>query len=136
MPSPREFYERFRDDPEAAVSTAFELGGELGRVLMGRLGDKGGDLERVAVILNEFQRTVQGEPSAKVEGDRVIMRCSGFCPITRAAMTLNLPWEWLDENLAWPLVRGVASTIIPDIKLQVPSAKSRGDPICVYIFEA
>lgn len=135
LPSPKEFYERYKGDPEAARGEALKLGRELGSVLMGRLKDPGDDLETVASILNEFQRTVQGEPTAKVEGDKVVMRCSGFCPVTRAAMTLNLPWRWLDDNLAWPLVRGVASTIIPGIKLRVPLTKSRGDPTCVYIFE-
>jgi hypothetical protein len=135
LPSPKEFYELYKDDPEEARSSALELGHKLGNFLKGRLEDSGDDLSKVAALLNEFQRTVQGEPTAKVEGDKVIMRCSGFCPVTRAAMTLNLPWRWLDENLAWPLVRGVASTVIPSINLRVPSAKSLGDPSCVYIFE-
>jgi len=135
LPSPKEFYERYKDDPEDARDSAFKLGRELGDVLRGRLEDPGDDLETVAAILNEFQRTVQGEPTAKVEGDRVVMRCSGFCPVMRAAMTLSLPWRWLDDNLALPLVRGVASTIISGIKLRIPSAKSRGDSTCVYVFE-
>ena len=135
LPSPKEFFERHKDDPEEARSSALKFGRELGIILLRRLEDPGNDLEAVAAILNEFQRTVQGEPTAKVEGNKVIMRCSGFCPITRAAITLNLPWRWLDENLAWPLVRGVASNIIPSIRLRVPSTKSKGDPTCVYIFE-
>jgi hypothetical protein len=135
LPSPKEFYERYKGDPEEAKSTALKLGQELGDVLRRRLENPENNLETVAAILNLFQKTVQGEPTAKVEGDKVIMRCSGFCPVTRAAMSLNLPWIWLDENLAWPMVRGVASTIIPGIRLDVPSAKSLGDSTCIYIFE-
>jgi hypothetical protein len=135
LPSPKEFYERYKDDPEKAKNSALEFGQEFGIFLLGKLKAPGDDLETLAAILNEFQRTVQGEPTAKVEGDKVVMQCSGFCPVTRAAMTLNLPWKWLDENLAWPLVQGISSTIIPGIKLRVPSAKSRGDPSCVYIFD-
>jgi hypothetical protein len=135
LPSPKEFYEQYKEDPEEARSSALKLGREFGNILHERLEDTGNDLETLAAILNEFQRTIQGEPTAKVEGDKVIMRCSGFCPVTRAAMTLNIPWRWLDDNLALPLVLGVALTVIPGIKLTLSSAKSRGDPTCVYIFE-
>lgn len=135
LPSPKEFFERHKNDSEEARSSALKFGRELGNILLRRLENPGNDLEAVAAILNEFQRTVQGEPTAKVEGNKVIMHCSGFCPITRAAITLNLPWKWLDENLAWPLVQGVASSIIPNIRLRVPATKSQGDPTCIYIFE-
>ena len=73
LPSPKEFYERFKDDSEEARSSAVKLGRELGNVLLGRLEDQGDDLETVAALLNEFQRTVQGEPTAKVEGDKVVI---------------------------------------------------------------
>lgn len=135
IPSPKEFYETYKDNPEEAKRSAFETGKEFGNFLLSRLDESKDDLDTVAAILNEFQIAVQGEPTAKVENDKVIMRCSGFCPITRAAMTLNLSWEWLDENLGWPLVHGIASTIILGIKLTIPSTKSRGDTACIYILE-
>jgi len=135
LPSPKEFYERFKDDPEGARRAAFGIGREFEEVLLRRSGAQGDGLEVVVAVLNEFQRAVQGEPSARVEGDRVTMRCTGFCPITRASMTLNIPWIWLDANMAWPMIRGIASTIVPDIRLRVPQAKSKGDATCVYVFE-
>jgi len=135
FPSPKEFYERFKNDPEAAMRTAFKIGQEAGEVIARSLGIQGNDLETLAAVLNEFQRRVQAEPRTKVEGNRVTMRCRGFCPIMRAALTLDIPWIWLETNLAWPLIRGIASYVIPVIKFQVPSTKSRGDPTCMYIFE-
>jgi hypothetical protein len=133
--SPKEFYEKFKHDPEAARTTAFEIGKEIGDALLRNLCIQGNDLETLAKVLNEFQRNVQGEPSAKAEGNRVMMQCSGLCPIMRAALTLNIPWEWLDTNYAWPMIEGIASHIVPDIKLRMLSTKSRGDSACVYVFE-
>jgi hypothetical protein len=135
LPSPKEFYEQFKNDPEAAQNTARKMGQELSQIFLCKLGIRGDGLETVAEVLNEFQRTVQGDPNAKVEGDKVTMHCSGFCPVMRAALTLKLPWAWLDSNFAWPMIQGIASYIIPDIKLRVPSTKNRGDPACIYIFE-
>jgi len=135
LPSPREFYESYRDDPEAARRAAREAGREMGALFMRRLGVEGGGLEAVAAVLNEFQRVVHGEPSARVEGGRVTMRCTGSCPIMRAAFTLNIPWEWLDRNLAWPMIGGMASQAVSDIGLRLPLAKYRGDPECLYVFE-
>jgi len=135
FPSPKEFYERFKNDPEAAKKTAFKIGQEFSQILLQRLGVHGDGLETVVKVLNEFQRTVQGDPNAKVEGDKITMHCSGFCPIMRAALTLNIPWAWLDSNFAWPMIGGIASYIMPDINLRVPSTKNRGDPACIYIFE-
>jgi hypothetical protein len=136
IPSPREFYERYKNDPEAAMRTAFKIGQERGEEIARSLGIQGNDLETLAAVLNEYQRSVQGDPSAKVEGNRVTMRCwTGFCPIMRAALTLGIPWVWLDTNVALPMIRGIASYVIPTIEFKVPSTKSRGDPACIFIFE-
>lgn len=135
FPSPKEFYDRYMNDPEAAKRAAYDIGGEMGTFFIEKLGVKESNLEAVAVVLNEFQRTVQGDPNAAVEGGRVTMRCTGFCPIMRTALTLNLPWEWLDINLAWPMIRGIVSKVKPGISLTLPLAKSRGDPACIYVFE-
>ena len=132
---PKEFYERFKDNPEGAREEAFKHGQEMSQFLLRKLGIEGNNLETIAAILNEFQKIVQGQPNAKVEGNRVTMRCIGLCPIMRAALTLNIPWTWLDDNFALPMFQGMTSLIMPDIKLRLVSAKSRGDPACIYIFE-
>jgi hypothetical protein len=135
LPSPKEFYERFKDNPEGAREAAFKFGQEMSQFLLRKWGIEGNNLETVAAVLNEFQRTVQGEPSARVEGNKITMRCKGLCPVMRAALTLNISWIWLDTNMAWPMIQGMASFIMPDIKFSVPSAKSKGDSACIYIFE-
>lgn len=135
FPSPKEFYESFKNDSEAAKRASYKTGQELGQSFQQKLNAWGNDLETVAKVLNEFQTTVQGNPNAKVEGNTVTMRCTGFCPIMRAALTLNIPWSWLDTSFAWPMIQGIASHVMPGIRLRLPSAKSRGDDSCIYVFE-
>lgn len=53
----------------------------------------------------------------------------------RVVFTLNIPWEWFDRNLAWPMIWGMASQVLPDVGLRLPLAKYRGDPECLYVFE-
>jgi hypothetical protein len=134
-PTPREFYEKYKNDPEEAKRAAFQIGKETGQSLKQKYNRKGEGLESVAELLNDFMRNVMEEPSARVEGNKVIIRSAGFCAIMRAALTLNIPWEWLDANYAWPSLHGIASTIIPDIKQKIPSARCRGDSACIHIFE-
>jgi len=135
LPIPKDFYEQFKNDPEAARRAAFQIGKEMSQVLRKKNDIKGKDLEAVAKLLNAFMITMSCYPSAKVDGNKVTLINSGFCAMMRAAMTLNIPWEWLDTNYAWPALHGMASTVIPDIKIRVPSARCRGDPACIHIFE-
>jgi hypothetical protein len=108
----------------------------MGQAIIQKLGIGEMNMEALAVILNEFQRMVQGEPNAKVMGSTITMRCKGFCPVMRAALTLNIPWQWLDDNYALPMFHGLASLVIPGMRIRLLSAKSRGDPECLYLFEA
>jgi hypothetical protein len=135
LPSPKDFYEKYKSNLDSAKNEARKIGLEMGVSFIQRLGSKGNDLKTVVAVLNEFQREVKGDPNAHVDGDRVTMRCTGFCPIMRVAVSLNISWEWLDMNLAIPMIEGIARSVIPSIVLRLVSAKSRGDPTCVYIFE-
>lgn len=133
--SPIEFYEKYKNNPTNARKAAREIGHEIGSQLLQRVNLTSRSLETIAAVLNEFQKEVQGETNAKVQDEKVIMKCTDFCPIMRAALTFNIPWEWLDINFAWPMIEGIASYINPNIILRLPQTKSRGDPECLYIFE-
>ena len=135
LPSPAEFYRRFRDNPSAGKEAAFQVGREMGQAFKIKHNIKGEDLEAVAEILNATMRAVKGEETAKAEGGKVTMSNTGFCGVMRAAITLNLPWVWLDTNFAWPWLEGIVSIIRPDIKLRIPSARCRGDKSCLHVFE-
>lgn len=137
FPSPKEFYDQFKADSEAAKRKAFQLGVEMGQELKRRYSIHGQDLEAVAAILNAAMRAVKGGLSIRVsvEDQRVILQNAGFCAVMRAALTLKIPWEWLDENFAWPWLEGIASVVMPRVKLSVQSARCRGDTACVHMFE-
>jgi hypothetical protein len=130
-----EFYQNYKNDVEAARKAAFQIGQDMGRTMIQKGGVKGNDLGAVADILNSAMRLVKGEPSARLEDDKVIMQNKGFCAIMRSALTLNIPWEWLDSNFAWPWLEGIVSIVRPDVRLSVSSARCRGDKACVHVFE-
>lgn len=134
-PSPREFYSRYKNNTEEAKKAAFKLGQSTGEVLKSRNNIQGNDLQAVADILNAFfEHSLVGQ--AKVEENRVVLEnFGGMCLIMRASMSLGIPWEWLDNNFAWPALEGVVSTIRPDMRLRMLSAMSRGDSTCMHVFE-
>jgi hypothetical protein len=134
-PTPKEFYDKFQGDPEAAKKAAFQIGCEVGQILKQKFNIKGNDLDAVAEILNAAMSVVRSEPSARVEEGRVVKRDRGFCVIMRSALTLNLPWTWLDANYAWPWMEGIVSTVRPDIKMSVQTSRANGDPLCTHVFE-
>jgi len=135
-PTPKEFYERFKDDPEAAQRSAYKLGREVGMMLKQKTNINRDDLDAVAEILNAAMNAMRSEPSARVENGRIVKRDRGFCVIMRSALTLNLPWAWLDANYAWPWLEGIVSTVRPDMKMSVLTSRSKGDQVCTHIFEA
>jgi len=135
-PAPKSFYEQYRWDPEEAKRQAYEFGRIMGQNLMRAIGVVDADLGGLVLVLNEFQRRVHGEPNARVEGETIKMHCRGFCPVMRAAMTHDIPWRWLDEYYALPMFNGLASLFVPNTRVRLLTAKNRGDPECLYLFEA
>ena len=133
--SPKEFYEQFKDNPETAKKRAFQRGVGMGQELRQKYSIQSEDLEAVAEILNAAMKVVKGVPSAKVEDDKVTMKNTGLCIIMRTSLTLNIPWEWLETNVAWPWLEGIVSTIKPNMKLRMTSARCRGDSTCIHVFE-
>ena len=134
-PTPKEFYDRFHDDPAAAKEAAHQIGREVGQILKQSNNIKGDGLEAIAQILNAAMTSVRSEPSAKVEDGRVVKRDRGFCIIMRSSLTLNLPWEWMDTNYAWPWLEGIVSTVRPDIKMSVETSRAKGEQLCTHVFE-
>lgn len=107
----------------------------MGQVLKQRYNIQGQDLEAVAEILNAAMRTERGEHSISIENNKVTMCNTGFCPVMDTALTFDVNWEWLDTNFAWPWLEGIVSLIRSDIQLKIPTARCRGDAVCMHIFE-
>lgn len=135
-PTPKEFYDRYSGDPEAARKAAYQIGREVGQMLRDKNGIRGNGLDAVAEVLNAAMNMVRSEPSARVDGLRVVKRNRGFCVIMRSALSLNIPWAWLDQYYAWPYLEGIVSIVRDDLKMRVTSARSGGDEVCTHVFEA
>jgi hypothetical protein len=133
IPSPNEFYRRFRDDPEAAQQEAFKRGEAIGRAYIKEHNINGDDIQAVAKVLNAFGQ--QTSTFTRVQGKKAIVSNRGFCPIMASAMSFNIPWKWLCRNYGWPLIRGIASAVNPKAKVNVGSWRADGDQFCEHIYE-
>jgi hypothetical protein len=135
FPSFADFYRAFKNDTEKAQAVDYDFGKKLGHALMAKLNLKGNDLDTLAKVINTFMREVKTETTAKVEGNKVVYRNRSFCLIMVSARSFNIPWLWLDENAAWPMMAGIAFAVNPNITHRVTHARAKGDPVCEHVFE-
>jgi len=135
FPPPGEFFNQFENNLGVVRKAAFQMGRDMGRVLKDRYDIQRDDLGAVAEILSAAMRTERGEYSIEVEEGKVTMCNTGFCSVLHAAQALDLDWEWLDTNFAWPWLEGIVSLVRPDIKLNALTARCRGDEACIHSFE-
>lgn len=136
LPPLSKFYTEFKDQsPEIAKAEAFKMGQGIGLEAVRRLRLKGSDVNAVARIVNDILGKMRYGALVTVEGDKAILRQAYYCPIMVSAASLKMPWDWLDENFAWPWMRGIASSVNPEVKFTVKSARCYGDSICEHIFE-
>jgi hypothetical protein len=132
MPAPSEFYKKYKDDPEAAQKEAFRVGLEIGKSLKEELHVEGDDLPTIAEVVNAF---FSHGNTLVMRGDEAILENKAFCPIMAFSLSLNIPWKWLCPNLAWPLMRGIASAINPRSEMRMGLWRAEGAPVCEHIFE-
>lgn len=135
IPSWSDFYRAYKNDPEKGQRWAFDYGKTIGQGLMTKLNLKANDLDTLAKVLNAFFKEIKTESSAKVEGNKVVVQNRTFCGIMISAKEYNIPWLWLDENVAWPLMQSLADAVNPNIKHRVNSARVRGDEVCEHVWE-
>jgi hypothetical protein len=130
------FYNEFKDAPhEVPRGEAFRMGQALGLSTAQKLHLKGSDANAIATLVNEILGKMKYGAPVVVEGSKAVLRQGYYCPIMVSAMSLKLPWEWLDRNFAWPWMEGIASIANPSVKLSVIRARYRGDAICEHVFE-
>jgi hypothetical protein len=135
-PSLSKFYDKFKNEPpETAQKVAFEMGQARGRSFAQKIGLKGNDLETLAMLGNAAFRELKWGDSWTVEADKAVLRAGYYCPVMVAAMSLKLPWEWLDQNFAFPFLKGFASAVNPNIEFKIGKQRCKEDPICEHFFE-
>ena len=136
MPPVSKFYNDFKNKPsEAAQAEAFRMGQVTGLEAAHKLNLKSDDVNAIAEVVNAVLTTMRYGAPVTVEGEKAVLRQSYYCPIMVSAASLKLPWEWLDENFAWPWMKGIASAVNPKAHLTVSKARCHGDSICEHVFE-
>ena len=136
LPPLSKFYNEFKNKPpEVAQAEAFKVGQAIGLEAARRVKLKGSDVNAIARVVNEVLAKMKYGAPVTVEGDKAVLTQSYYCPIMVSAASLKLPWDWLDENFAWPWMRGIASAVNPKVQFTVSRARCHGDSICEHIFE-
>ena len=133
--SPHEFYQVYKENPGLGRREAFKIGQRMGMSIRERENIQGEDLENLSELLDGALRDVYGEYTTNIEKDKLILSNTGSCAIMRSALNHNIPWKWVDEHFAWPLLEGLSSIIRPDVELSIPSARCRGDKECIHVFK-
>jgi hypothetical protein len=133
--SPHEFYQIYKDNPVLGRREAFNIGQRMGLSIRERENIQGESLEDLSELLDFALRDVYGEYTTRVEEGELILCNTGFCAIMRSALNHNIPWMWVDEYFAWPLLEGLTSIMRPDVELIIPSARCRGDKECIHVFK-
>lgn len=128
-----EFYNKFKDDPDAAKEEAFKLGEAMGKAYTSKHNIKGEDIETMSKVLNAILQ--QTSTVTTIQGNKAIVANKGFCPIMASSMSLNLPWKWLCSNFGWPVVQGIVHSVNPNAKLNIGSWRATGGKVCEHIYE-
>jgi len=131
-----DFYNKYKNYPLKEIrKISFEQGLVFGRSVRKKLGIEDDSVGGIAAVLKEV---LKDEPTAKIErmeGNKVLLRNAGFCPLMTACLSLNLPWTWLCSALGWPFFHGLASAVNPKANLIMTNRREKGDPHCDHIFE-
>ncbi len=125
----------YKEDLGLGRREAFKIGQRMGMSIRERENIQGESLGDLSQLLDCALRDVYGEYTTRVEEGNLILCNTGFCAIMRSALNHNIPWRWVDEHFAWPLLEGLASIIRPDVELTIPSARCRGDKECIHVFK-
>lgn len=130
------YYNRFGEDALQVAKEYFSQAGRmLGENFKRSLNIVGSDASAVAAALNAFLMQAAGIPDlAKIQGNQVLVVGEGFCPAMEAAKMVNAPLDKACLNCSLPMFEGIASAINPNVKLEVPQARFKGDKSCTEIF--
>jgi hypothetical protein len=130
------YYDRFGDDALQVSKEYFsQVGRMFGQNIKQSLNITTSDVNALAKVLDAFLMQAAGVTgAAKIEGNQVIMVNKGFCPVMASVKTLNGPWDKIDLYYGWPMIEGIASAVNPNVRMEVPETRHRGDKSCKHVF--
>ncbi|UCE29175.1 MAG: hypothetical protein JSV85_00045 [Candidatus Bathyarchaeota archaeon] len=127
-------YEEFGDDAlEVAQEYFYELGKSTGQRIKQEMGITKTDASAVAIVMNVALEQIGGVRGTRVEGDKVVGENTGFCPMMEAVKILNGPWEIVCKNYSWRWFEGLASSVNPNITMEVPESRIWGKERCFHV---
>jgi hypothetical protein len=129
------YYSRFGEDALQVAKGYFtQLGKIQGENSKNSLKITRTDANAVAAVLNACLKRIEMPAICKVEGNKVIAETDGFCPIMEAVKMLNAPWDKIDNYCSWPAFGAMARAVNPNVKIDVVSARHKGDKTCKHVF--
>jgi len=129
-------YERFGEDALSIASKYFyELGKLTGQSAKRKMGITESDANAVAAVMRVVLEQAGTKPIIRVEGDKVIIDNSEFCPVMEAVRIMNAPWETICRNYSWRWFEGVAAGVNPKVTMEVPESRIWGKNRCYHIIK-
>jgi len=129
-------YKEFGEDALKVASDYFyELGKTIGKNTKQKMNITESDVNAVTKVVSAVLEQATGiVPEIKVEEDRAVFVNEGFCPVMEAVKLLNAPWDKVCHNYSLRWFEGVAAGVNPNVKMEVPETRIKGEKCCRHIF--
>ena len=93
------------------------------------------DVNAVTKVVSTVLEQATGiVPEIKVEEDRAVFVNEGFCPVMEAVKLLDAPWDKVCHKYSWRWFEGVAAGVNPNVKMEVPETRIKGEKCCRHVF--
>jgi hypothetical protein len=110
---------------------------EKGRYLKEKYGIIGSDLSSVKRLIEAYvdddpERTAK--PNVRLEGDRLILESSGFCPLIVTAKIINIDMSFTCPYSTQPYFLAMCRAVNPKVNHKNSKWRAKGDEVCQEIF--
>ena len=114
-----------------------ERGLNKGKYLIQKFGIEGEDLNAVKKLIEAYvdddpERTAR--PEIKIEGDKLIIESSGFCPLIISAKILGIDMSHTCPYSTRPYFLAMCRAVNPNVKHKNMKWRAKGDDVCQEIF--
>ncbi len=114
-----------------------ERGYKKGKYLIQKYGIEGEDIKAVkelieAYIEDEPERT--SGPEIRLEGHRLIITSTGFCPLIESAKIMDIDMAYTCPYSTRPYFLAMCRAVNPNVKHKNTRWRAQGDEVCEEIF--
>ena len=114
-----------------------ERGFKKGEYLLDKYGIDGHDIMAVKRLITAYMDDDPGRtarPEIKIEGDKIIIESSGFCPLIESAKILDIDMNLTCPHSTWPYFFAMCKAVNPKVKHKNTKWRAKGDEVCQEIF--